>query len=142
MEVIKSQKRISAGDRLVRQTTILLVDENSQDLDHYRRMLKHCGFQVRPCADFKEAARLLEAANFDCIVASQGGPRFEGRVVLERSVARDRYRPVVITCRHHDVACYLEAMQLGAVDYIEKPLSVLEMKHAVTTHLQPHNAAA
>jgi DNA-binding NtrC family response regulator len=142
MQVIKPQKRISAGARLLRQTRILLVDENSQDLDHYRRMLRHCGFQVRPCADFKEAARLLEAADFDCIVASQGGPRFEGRVVLERSVARDRYCPVVITCRCHDVACYLEAMQLGAVDYLEKPLSALEMKHAVTTHLQPHNAAA
>ena len=142
MQVIKSQKRITGGDRLSRRARILLVDENGQDLDDYRLILTHCGFQVWPCADFKEAARLLEAENFDCIVASQGGPGFEARVVLERSVASDRHRPVVITCRHHDVACYLEAMQLGAVDYLEKPLSALQMVHAVTTHLQPHNAAA
>ena len=142
MQAIESQKRMSADARILRHASVLLVDENSQDLDDYRLMLTHCGFQVRPCTNFKEAARLLEAEDFDCIVASQGGPGFEGRVVLERSVARNRYRPVVITCRHHNVACYLEAMQLGAVDYLEKPLSPLEMVHAVTTHLQPQNAAA
>ncbi|HET7212194.1 MAG TPA: response regulator [Terriglobia bacterium] len=142
MPVINSQKGITGDARLSRPARILLVDENTRDLDHYRRMLHDCGFQVRPCADFKEAARLLDSGNFDCIVASQGGPRFEGRTVLERSVARDRYRPVVIICRHHSVACYIEAMQLGAVDYLEKPLSAREIKHAVTTHLQPRNAAA
>lgn len=142
MQVIKSQERISRDNRLLRQTSILLVDENRRDLDRYSRMLQDCGFQVRSSGDFKEAARLLDTANFDCIVASQGGPRFEGRAVLEHSIARDRYRPVVVICRHHDVACYLEAMQLGAVDYLEKPLSALEIKYAVTTYLQPHNAAA
>jgi len=57
-------------------------------------------------------------------------------------VARNRYRPVVILSRYHDVGCYLEAMQLGAVDYLEKPLSAIEIVRAVTTHLQPRNAAA
>lgn len=142
MQAIKSPKRISAGAGLLRHARILLVDENGQDLNDYRLMLMHCGFQVRPCTSFKEAARLLEAEDFDCVVASQGGPGFEGRVVLERSVAKNRLRPVVITCSHHDVGCYLEAMQLGAVDYLEKPLSAMEMVHAVTTHLQPRNAAA
>jgi two-component system, NtrC family, C4-dicarboxylate transport response regulator DctD len=142
MQVIKSQNKIPGGDRRLTRTRILLVDENTWDLDHYRRILHDCGFEVKPCANFEEAARLLEAANFDCIVASQGGPGFEGRTVLEHSVARDRYRPVVIICRHHDVACYLEAMQLGAVDYLEKPLSAPEIIRAVTTHIQPHHAAA
>jgi DNA-binding NtrC family response regulator len=142
MQVIKTQQRIPGGEPLFHRTRILLVDEDLLDLDHYRRMLHDCGFEVKACADFEEASRLLEATSFDCIVASQGGPRFEGRMVLENSVARDRYRPVVIICRHHDVACYLEAMQLGAVDYLEKPLSALEIMRAVTTHLQLHHAAA
>ena len=142
MQVINSQKRMAGENRLLQQTRILLVDENRHDLDQYSGMLQDCGFLVRTCGDFEEAARLLCTEYFDCIVSSQGGPMFEGRAVLESSVAQDRFRPVVIICRHHDVACYLEAMQLGAVDYLEKPLSALEIKHAVTTHLQPHNAAA
>lgn len=142
MQLIKTQETNPGEGPLYQWTRILLVDEDLQDLGYYRRMLHDCGFKVEACADFEEAAHLLEVAKFDCIVASQGGPGFEGRLVLENSVARDRYRPVVIMSRHHDIACYLEAMQLGAVDYLEKPLSALEIKRAVTTHLQIHHAAA
>jgi DNA-binding NtrC family response regulator len=142
MQGITPQRKIPGSTQLFQRTRILLVDEDLQDLDHYRRVLYHCGFEVRACTDFEEAALLLETSSFDCVVASQGGPGFEGRKVLEHSIERDRSLPVVIVCRHHDVACYLEAMQLGAVDYLEKPLSALEVLHVVTTHLQPHNAAA
>jgi len=105
-------------------------------------MLHDSGFEVNVCADFAEGANLMATTKFDCVVVSQGGPDFRGRLVLERSVARDRYRPVIILSRYHDVGCYLEAMQLGAVDYLEKPLSAVEMLRAVTTHLQPSHAAA
>ncbi len=125
-----------------RRTRILLVDEDLRDRDHYRRMLHDSGFEVTACADFPEAARLLEAMSFECVVVSQGGPEFNGRVVVERSVARNRYRPVIVMSRYHDVGCYLEAMQLGAVDYLEKPLSAVDIVRAVTTHVEPSHAAA
>lgn len=121
---------------------VLLVDEDARDRDHYFRMLHDIGFDVRAYPDFAEAARLLETAAFDCAIVSQGGPPFKGRVVLEQSIARDRSRPVVILCRHHDVRCYLDAMQLGAVEYLEKPVSAVEILRAVTTHLPPRRAAA
>ncbi len=124
------------------RTRILLVDEDTRDRDHYRRMLHDSGFEVKVSSDFAEAAHLMGTGKFDCIIVSQGGPDFRGRLVLEHSMAADRYRPVVIVSRYHDVGCYLEAMQLGAVDYLEKPLSALEIVRAVTTHLQPKHAAA
>jgi len=43
---------------------------------------------------------------------------------------------VVLThCLH--MGCYLEAMQLGAVDYLEKPLTPADVEHLLTTHAQP-----
>lgn len=125
-----------------RRTRILLVDEDARDRDHYYRMLHDSGFEVQVCPDFAVAARLLETKKFDCAIVSQGGPQFKGRIVLEQSIARDRYRPVVILSRHHDVRCYVEAMQLGAVDYLEKPVSAVEIMRTVTTHLQPRRTAA
>jgi DNA-binding NtrC family response regulator len=142
MQAIRAQKRMPGARPLFHRTRILLVDEDSRDRDHYFRMLHDSGFEVKPCSDFAEGARLLETTKFDCVVVSQGGSEFEGRLVLEHSVARDRYRPVVILSRYHDVGCYLEAMQLGAVDYLEKPLSAIEIVRVVTTHLQPRHAAA
>lgn len=142
MQVIRTQNRIGSAGPAFHRTRILLVEEDSRDLDHYRRMLHDSGFEVKTCSDFAEGARLLETAKFDCVIVSQGGPGFKGRLVLERSVASDRYRPVVILSRYHDVGCYLDAMQLGAVDYLEKPLSALEIVRAITTHLHPQHAAA
>ncbi len=142
MQAISRQERIPGQGALVHRTRILLVDEDTRDRDHYRRMLHDSGFEVKACSDFAEAARLLGMAKFDCVIVSQGGPDFRGRLVLEHSVAGDRYRPVVILSRYHDVGCYLEAMQLGAVDYLEKPLSAVEIVRAVTTHLEPKHAAA
>ncbi|HXH49621.1 MAG TPA: response regulator [Terriglobia bacterium] len=142
MQVIRTQKGVRELDRRFHRTRILLVDEDSTDRDYYYRMLHNSGFAVRACSDFAEGVRLLGTTRFDCAVVSQGGPGFKGRLVLEQSIAKDRFRPVVILARYHDVGCYLEAMQLGAVDYLEKPLSTVEIVRAVTTHLQPRHAAA
>lgn len=122
--------------------TILLVDEDSRDRDHYRRLLHDSGFEVQTCPDFAQGAQLLRNSRYDCIVVDQGGPDFKGRLVLECSVAKDRYRPVVILSHYHDVGCYLEAMQLGAVDYLEKPVTALEIVRVVTTHMHSSSAAA
>ncbi|HET7101205.1 MAG TPA: response regulator [Terriglobia bacterium] len=142
MEAVRTQMGAPGLGPRLQRTRVLLVDEDARDRDHYRRILHDCGFEVKACADFAEGAALLATTKFDCAVVSQGGSDFEGRLVLERSVARDRNRPVVILSRYHDVTCYLEAMQLGAVDYLEKPLSAVEIVRAVTTHLQPAHAAA
>ena len=142
MQAVRTERIIPGPSPLLHRTKILLVDEDARDRDHYRRMLHDSGFAVIACPDFAEATRLLEGMNFDCVVVSQGGPDFKGRMVLERSVASNRYRPVVILSRYHDVGCYLEAMQLGAVDYLEKPLTAVEIVRTVTTHLQPKHVAA
>ena len=64
---------------------------------------------------------------FAFVMVTQGTPNFEGRCVLERAVEIDRSLPVLVVARCLDMNCYLEAMQLGAVDYLVEPLTVLEI---------------
>lgn len=142
MQLVRKQKSATGSNHPFHRTRVLLVDEDHRDRDHYRRILHDSGFEVRVCSDFREGAKLLGAEKFDCIFVDQGGPDFKGRLVLENSVSKDRYRPVVILSHCHDVGCYLEAMQLGAVDYLEKPISAIEIVRVVTTHIQSRNAAA
>jgi len=47
-----------------------------------------------------------------------------------------------VLTRSVDMNCYLEAMQLGAVDYLEKPLPPAQFLRIVETHLRPQAAAA
>jgi two-component system C4-dicarboxylate transport response regulator DctD len=82
----------------------------------------------------------LGVAEFGLVVVSQGSPKFEGRAVLERAVQIDLSLPVLVVARCLDMPCYLEAMQLGAVDYLAEPITVQELGRAVETHLKSRSA--
>ena len=134
--------RTTDRSRSVAKAKVLLVDEDCEDLEYNCLILEQQGCEVRTCRSFVEGIRCLDGEPFDFIVVCQGGLRFEGRSVLERAMEIDRHRPVVVLTRWHDMACYLEAMQLGAVDYFEKPVNPLDVARVIRTHLRTQCAAA
>ena len=120
---------------------VLLVHEDRGELDYYHAIFQGQGFMVHACSSYDEGARCLESEVFDLIVVSQGSPAFEGRFVLERAMEVDRRLPVLVVARCLEMGCYLEAMQLGAVDYVVEPLTISEMVRVIETHLRPQIAA-
>jgi two-component system phosphoglycerate transport system response regulator PgtA len=121
---------------------VLLVDEDCEDLQGYCAVLEQGGYEVQACRSYVEGAQRLTSAVFDFVVICQGSGAFEGRSLLERVMLIDRHTPVLVLTRAVDMNCYLEAMQLGAVDYLEKPLPPAEMLRIVETHMRPRGAAA
>ncbi len=121
---------------------VLVVDEDVRDLHYYSAILRQQGYEVRACASYAEGALCLKTELFDFIVVSQGSRAFEGRSVLERAIEISRRTPVVVLTACLDMGCYLEAMQLGAVDYVEKPVVASEIARLLETHLRPRSAAA
>jgi DNA-binding response OmpR family regulator len=118
------------------KTRILLVDEDASDLKLYRLVLEGHGFEVLACASYEDGVRFLDAKPFDFVLVSQGSLAFEGRAVLDRAVELDRHRPVLVVTRCIEMGCYLEAMQMGAVDYLEKPVAPTELLRFVQAHVQ------
>ena len=114
---------------------ILLVDENSADLRFYSLLLASQSYHVVPCSSFDDAAQQLEQATFDFIMVDQGTAAFEGRKILERAIQQNRHRAVLVTTQALDTHCYLEAMHLGAVDYLEKPLAPRHLVRLVRGHI-------
>jgi DNA-binding NtrC family response regulator len=114
---------------------LLVADDDVGDLDHYSTILKLLGYDVRPFASYREAADYLGQETFDLVVVSQGTANFEGRLVLESAIARDRNTRVLVLTPATEMACYLEAMQLGAVNYMEKPMPPSEIGKLVARHL-------
>jgi DNA-binding NtrC family response regulator len=115
---------------------VLLVDEDDDDRHYYSTILKAFGYDVRSFGSFNLGACALDVDAFDLIIVSQGSSRFEGRCVLERANQIDRRLPVLVVARHLDMPCYLEAMRLGAADYLSEPITVQELGQAVATHLR------
>jgi DNA-binding NtrC family response regulator len=83
----------------------------------------------------------LDSNGFDLIIVSQGSRDFEGRCVLERATEIDRRLPVLVIARCLDMHCYLEAIQLGAVDYLAEPVPAAELGRLVANHSRSHSAA-
>jgi DNA-binding NtrC family response regulator len=114
---------------------ILLVDTETDDRERYARFLRERGFEVCACGSYEEGAQSLEAKHYDMVIVDQGGPAFEGELVLQLSLARNRKVPVLVLTRHCDMPAYLEAMQMGAVDYLEKPVARENFMWTIETHL-------
>lgn len=125
-----------------RRVRILLVDEDPRDLANYREALERQECEVGTSSSYRDAMRRLASEKFDFVVMDQGRDPFEWRAVVEQATASSRRIPVLVMARCHDVVRYLEAMQLGAVDYLEKPLSASQLIGVVKTHLPRHIAAA
>jgi DNA-binding NtrC family response regulator len=129
----------SAGSELNRPNSFiprrraLLVDHDAGDLQYYSALLRGLGCVVHSFATYREAEGCLEREVIDFVIVNQGGPAFEARELVERVLARNRRTPVVVLTHSLDMGCYLEAMQLGAADYLEKPLSPADLERLVTT---------
>jgi len=114
---------------------VLLADEDANDLRFFSSLLEQEGYDVRACGTYADALRWLESETFDFVIVSQGSRKFEGRSVLKRANEIDRRLPVLVLARCADVGCYLEAIQLGALDYLEKPLPPQELLRFVKSQL-------
>jgi two-component system OmpR family response regulator len=98
------------------------------------------GYSVRAFINHREAEGCLKDEHFDFVIVSQGSPAFETHDLVQLTLARDRRTPVVVLARCLEMKCYLEAMQLGALDYLEKPLALAEFEHLVRAHCKPRQS--
>jgi two-component system KDP operon response regulator KdpE len=121
---------------------LLVVDENLEDLLYYSAVLQRQGYEVHSIPSYKDGAASVGREDFDLILLSQGSPSFEGRSVLSSAIERDRHAPVVVLSRSIDMPCYIEAMQCGALDYMQKPWLPSEIGLLVRKYLGSATASA
>jgi DNA-binding NtrC family response regulator len=103
---------------------ILIVE----DRDPLRRMLEHAlaqeGYAVASAADGESGIRLLGRQDFDLVLTDLKLPGVSGLQVLAASRAAQPRVPVVVLTGFGTVAAAVEAMKLGAFDFLEKPLEI------------------
>lgn len=114
---------------------LLLVDENAEDLEYYSAVLRYLGCEVRSVNSYVKAAALLGHERVDLVIVDQGGSDFEGRSVLTRAVEVDRCVPVLVLTRIVDAGCCTEALDSGAYEYVQKPLTTAEVRELISDYL-------
>jgi len=124
----------------MKHATVLLVFEELPELESYGSILCTLGYNIRMCNSAAEGIKALETENFSLVIVGQGTPAFEGRQVLERSLQLDPNVPFLIIARALNVHCYLDAMDLGAIDYLERP-EPEDMAWVVNAHIHRASVA-
>jgi DNA-binding NtrC family response regulator len=120
---------------------ILLVNKNPRDLTYYREILQKLGCQVRASSSFAEGVQCLGCEPFDLIILDQGSRRFEGQEVLAQAMEVDVELRVLVLARSYNLGCHLEAMQSGALDYLEGPLSAADIVALLETFMPRRSGA-
>ena len=100
---------------------VYVIDDDEAMRDSLDFLLGSADFQVTL---FESAHHFLDAVSgvgFGCIVSDVRMPGIDGIELLKRLKASHSTLPVVIMTGHGDVPLAVEAMKLGAVDFLEKP---------------------
>jgi DNA-binding NtrC family response regulator len=110
---------------------ILIVE----DRDSLRRMLELAlgqeGYDVAAAADGEAGIRLLKERPFDFVLTDLQLPGVSGLEVLAASREAQPKAPVVVLTGFGTVGTAVEAMKLGAFDFLEKPLEIDELSRLI-----------
>jgi DNA-binding NtrC family response regulator len=121
---------------------ILVVDDEADIRMLIEEILSEEGYRVETAADAAEARNRIGAHAPDLVLLDIWMPDTDGITLLnEWSREGTLDCPVVIMSGHGTVETAVEATRLGAVDYIEKPLSLAKLLRTVETALDEHRTA-
>lgn len=108
-------------------TRILVAEDEANLRLVIQKELQRLGYRVQVAPDGEAALRLLEESNVDVLLCDINMPRMDGMELL-RSV-RERANPpeTIMLTGHATVETAIEAMKLGAYDYLSKPYHITEL---------------
>jgi DNA-binding NtrC family response regulator len=106
----------------------ILVAEDEANLRLVlQKELERAGHVVRVAPDGEAALRLLEESNVDVLLCDINMPRMDGMELLRRVHQRPNPPEVIMLTGHATVESAIEAMKLGAYDYLSKPYHITEL---------------
>ena len=116
---------------------VLVVDDEADIRDLIKDILSDEGYGVTCAADAQQARDARAARRFDLILLDIWMPDTDGITLLrEWSDGDDLDCPVVIMSGHGTVDTAVEATRLGALDFVEKPLSLAKLLRTVESALE------
>ena len=101
---------------------ILVADDEPSFRELLADILEGAGHEVVEARDGAEALAALERGPFDLVLADQRMPRMDGLELLRRSRLLTAPPPVVMLTAYGTIPEAVEAVRLGAADYLTKPL--------------------
>jgi two-component system, LuxR family, response regulator FixJ len=100
---------------------VYVIDDDEAMRDSLNFLLDSAGFHVTLFGTALNFLDTLPGLDFGCVVSDVRMPGLDGIELLKRMKAARSTFPILIMTGHGDVPLAVEAMKLGAVDFLEKP---------------------
>jgi DNA-binding NtrC family response regulator len=105
------------------KANLLIVDDDANTLASVSRAFRLAGHEATVCDNAKTALDLAKAEHFDLIFSDVVMPGRDGLALLEDLKNAGVASPVVMVSGQANIEMAVRATRLGAVDFLEKPLS-------------------
>jgi len=123
---------------------VLVVDDDEMNRDMLSRRLKRAGYQVQTAIDGYKALAAVRAEEFDLVILDIAMPGISGIEVLR--ILRESYStnelPIIMATAHSASEDVVEALDLGANDYVTKPIDFPVLLARIHSHLRTKRSAA
>jgi DNA-binding NtrC family response regulator len=106
---------------------ILFVDDELTVRQNYELLLKHHGYDMTVCSGVEEALKAMAGEEFDLIITDMRMSPLTGLDMLRSAKKIAPQTGVIVLTGHADVQNAIEAMKLGALDYITKEADYKEI---------------
>ena len=115
---------------------ILIVDDEAGMREFLSILLEREGFEVACAKDGQEALDAVRKAHFDLIISDLKMPAVDGVRLLDGVQKLRPETPVILITAHASAESAIEAMKLGAFDYLTKPFRVEEIRPIIARALE------
>jgi len=100
---------------------LLVIDDESNMRHMLAAMLKNSGYSVDTASEGLEGMKMLERSSYDFILCDIKMPKMDGMTFLKTAGDLVEHSTVIMMSAYGTVETAIEAMKLGAYDYISKP---------------------
>ena len=103
---------------------VLLVDDETDFLEIMSERMKTRGLDVSTSTSAKDALKLTQDENYDAVVLDLMMPEMDGIEALAALKEKHPELQIILLTGHGSVEKGVEAMKLGAMDFLEKPIDM------------------
>src|ERR1700688_2220610 len=117
------QISFDTGTNVPRKAHLLLIDDDPNTLASLARAFRLAGHEAMVCDNASRAVELVRGAHFDLILSDVVMPGKSGMELLEDLKKAGVQTPIVLISGQANIEMAVKATRLGALDFLEKPLS-------------------
>jgi two-component system, LuxR family, response regulator FixJ len=121
---------------------VYVIDDDEAMRDSLNFLLDSAGFEVTLFETAQQFLDTLANLSFGCVISDVRMPGIDGIELLKQLKARQTAFPIIVMTGHGDVPLAVEAMKLGAMDFLEKPFEDERLVAMIETALRLAEPAA